>query len=102
MQQAIQQHNSSSFTEREKLQIRIAISTGEVVLDAGDVFGDTVNLASRVQQIAGPGEVLFTESTHATIKRAEVSCEPAGEFELKGIPGKVRLFRATGVPAVST
>lgn len=103
IQQAIQQHNGSAFTERERLQVRVAISTGEVVIDTGDVFGDTVNLTSRVQQLAGPGEVLFTESTHATIKRSEIPCEPAGEFELKGVPGQVRLYRALNtIPAAAS
>ncbi len=94
LQQAVRRHNAQAFTDRERFEIRIAICTGEVVVDAGDVFGDTVNLASRVQQLAGPGEVLFADSTRATIKQAEIACESAGEFELKGIPGKVRLFRA--------
>ena len=94
IQQAVLRHNQSVFTEREKLELRIAISTGEVAEEANDVYGEAVNLASRVQQLGEPGQVLFTESTLATVNKREVKYAEQGTFELKGIDGPVRVFRA--------
>jgi adenylate cyclase len=94
IQAAAASHSKSAFAERDKLELRIAVSTGEVAQEHGDVFGETVNLASRAQQHAAPGEVVFTEVTWATINRREVPAADAGTFELKGIDGPVRLYRA--------
>jgi class 3 adenylate cyclase len=94
IQAAATAHSRDSFADRDKLELRIAVSTGEVALDGGDVFGEPVNLASRAQQQAAAGEVLFTEATFATINRREVRLEEAGTFELKGVAGPVRLYRA--------
>jgi class 3 adenylate cyclase len=86
--------NRNAFSDRDKIELRIAVSTGEVAVDQGDVFGEAVNLASRAQQHAAAGEVLFTELTCATLNRQEVRFADAGTFEFKGIAHPVRLYRA--------
>jgi hypothetical protein len=67
-----------------------------VRLERGDVFGEPVNIAARIEAVAGPGEVLFGESVWLSMDRAEVSAEDAGERVLKGIPEPVRVFRLRG------
>jgi len=100
IQAAAAAHSRDAFADRDKLELRIAVSTGEVAVDGGgDVFGDAVNLASRAQQQASPGEVLFTEATWATINRREVRGADAGMFELKGVAEPVRLYRAAPMAA---
>jgi uncharacterized protein (TIGR03382 family) len=100
IQAAAAAHSRDAFADRDKLELRIAVSTGEVAVDGGgDVFGDAVNLASRAQQQASPGEVLFTEATWATINRREVRGADAGMFELKGVAEPVRLYRAGAMAA---
>lgn len=98
IQVAAAAHNRDAFADRDKVELRIGVSTGEVATDGGDVFGEAVNLASRAQQQAAAGDVLFTEATCATINRREVRFADAGTFELKGLPGAVRLYRAIGEP----
>jgi class 3 adenylate cyclase len=98
IQAAAAAHSSSAAAERDRLELRVGVSTGEVALDGGDVFGDAVNLASRAQQQARAGDVMFTEATWATINRREVQCADAGAFELKGVAGTVRLYRAVPFP----
>src|SRR5690349_6982630 len=49
------------------LQLRIGIHQGEVVFENGDVFGDGVNLASRLQGVASPGEIVVSEAVYANI-----------------------------------
>jgi len=53
----------------EDLQLRIGIHQGEVVFDRNDVFGDGVNIASRLQQLASPNSILISESVYKNIKK---------------------------------
>lgn len=103
IQAAAAAHNQSAFADRDKIELRIAVSTGEVVTEGsdGDVLGEAVNLASRAQQQAAPGEVLFTEAACATINRREVQFEDVGTFELKGIAHPVHLYRALNPSSIS-
>jgi class 3 adenylate cyclase len=65
-----------------------------VALEANDVYGEPVNIANRIQQLAQPGEILFNEATFHAMTRSEVPHEVAGDFDLKGVNGQVRLYRA--------
>jgi class 3 adenylate cyclase len=80
-----------------KLEYRIALSTGEVTIENGDVFGTPVNVASRVQALAEPGTVYLTESTLHAVNAAEVRVVEIGPREIKGIATPVRLFEAVPV-----
>jgi len=78
---------------RMELDVRIGIHLGEVRLARGDVFGEPVNIAARIEALCGPGEVLFGESVWLSMNRAEVHADDAGERRLKGVPEPVRVFR---------
>jgi class 3 adenylate cyclase len=93
VQRAAAAHNAG-VAESERLAYRIAVCTGEVTLDDGDVFGTPVNVAARVQALAEPGDVVFTESTLHALNAAEVAHEALGARELKGVPAPVNVYRA--------
>jgi class 3 adenylate cyclase len=93
IQSRLREQNAAAFDEATRFELRIAVSTGEVVVESDDVFGEAVNLASRVQQLASAGEVLFTETTCAMVNKREVAFEDAGTFELKGVPEAVKVYR---------
>lgn len=80
----------------QQLRARVGIHLGEVRLAQGDVFGEPVNIAARIEASCGPGEVLFGESVWLSMNRAEVRAEDAGERTLKGVPEPVRVFRLLG------
>jgi class 3 adenylate cyclase/tetratricopeptide (TPR) repeat protein len=90
-----------------RIEARIGVATGEVV--AGDpssgqafVTGDVVNVAARLEQAAGPGEVLFGEPTLELVREA-VRAEPVGPLALKGKSAPVeawRLLEVSGMPAL--
>ena len=90
--------------EHPQLSARVAIDSGAVVVGAGagreaDVFGETPNIAARVQAAAAPGTVVITAATHRLISGLFV-VEPLGVRALKGItppPQVFRLIRPTGV-----
>ncbi|MGH7788360.1 MAG: AAA family ATPase, partial [Candidatus Binatia bacterium] len=74
--------------------LRVALNTGEVVVSADntDVVGDPVNIAARLQQEAGDGEVVIGESTQRLVA-ALVTLAPLGRFTLKGRAQPVRAYR---------
>jgi class 3 adenylate cyclase/tetratricopeptide (TPR) repeat protein len=89
---------------RPKLAARVGIDSGAVVVGAGagkdaDVFGETPNIAARLQATAAPGTVLVTAATHRLISGLFV-VETLGSRALKGITSPVEVFqvvRPTGV-----
>ena len=94
--------------ERERgvrLQVRLGVNTGEVV--AGDgageqrfATGDAVNVAARLEQAAGPGEILVGENTHRLVREA-VMVEAVEPLALKGKSQAVAAFRLLAVPGVA-
>lgn len=89
-------HNRDKVGD-ERLDVRIAINVGEVRLDEGDVFGEPVNIAARVEGEADAGEITFTEAVYLSMNRAEVPSEAWKTVELKGIPEPVKLYRVSRV-----
>ena len=76
------------------------VDAGPLIERDGDYYGRTVNLASRIADRAGPGEVLVSAAARDAAAGAGISFEPIKEADLKGIADPVRLFRA-GRPAAS-
>jgi adenylate cyclase len=75
--------------------MHIGIHTGPVIFQDGDVYGRTVNLASRIASHAGAGQVLASEETVARFPDdGGVRFEPVGPASLKGIPRPVTLYQA--------
>jgi adenylate cyclase len=70
------------------------VHAGPVVERDLDLFGRTVNLASRIADAAGPGEVLVSVAVVDAVDHPKVRFEPTGRVELKGVPQPVALFRA--------
>ncbi|MEX2009090.1 MAG: adenylate/guanylate cyclase domain-containing protein, partial [Dongiaceae bacterium] len=90
---------------RRPLQAHIGVASGEVVAAGlgGDytVVGESVNLAARLDAMAGPGETLVSDPVrHAVLGRAE--CEPLGEVAVKGVDRPVRVWRLLGLSSGAT
>ena len=91
-------HHNRTVEPSEQIHVRVAINVGEVRLEANDIFGEPVNIAARVEGIAEAGEVYFTEAVYLSMNKAEVPSKEVGAFELKGIPGKIRVFHVPRAP----
>lgn len=90
--------------EEERIEVRIVVSLGEVRLVGsgtvpGDVYGEAVNLAARVEAEAEAGEIWFTEAVRLVADRDLVRGEEVGARRLKGIDEEVRLYRVVRQPA---
>lgn len=93
IQQRMKRRNSDVATDR-RIEFRIGINVGDIIFDDGDIFGDGVNIASRVEQLADVGGICITAAVAAQIAdRLEVSIEDLGEKVLKNISRPVRLYR---------
>lgn len=77
--------------------VHIGIHTGPVIFQGGDVYGRTVNLASRIASHAGAGQVLASEETVDHSADSGLHFEPLGPVSLKGISRPVTLHRAVRV-----
>jgi adenylate cyclase len=73
---------------------RVGIHAGPVVFQEGDYFGRTVNIAARIAEYAGPGEVLATQEVVDVTKGTPVAFTDVGPVELKGVSGAIGLHSA--------
>ena len=90
-------------TERAvSVPARIGIDAGAVIVQEGDYFGRTVNIAARIADYARPHEVLVSERAMQSAGAAEVEFELVGDVPLKGVSRSIRLHRATRARAVGS
>lgn len=88
---AIQIQNQCNIINEYKLSI--GIHQGEVVFQNGDVFGDAVNVASRIQTLGSAGSILFSKKITDEIKnKAEFQTTSLGSFEFKNVNEPIEVF----------
>src|SRR6187549_511392 len=76
-----------------KVELRIGIHTGDVVMEDDSIFGDGVNLASRIESMAVPGGIFISEKVYDEIKNhADIKTRDLGFVELKNVKQPVHLF----------
>jgi len=93
IQKALTAHTSVVAPER-RIQVRIGLHVGDVVYEEGDVLGDGVNIASRIEPLAPPGGICVTEDVaHQIENKIDLPLELLGEKELKGIKKPVMVYR---------
>jgi len=87
------QRNKDVPQER-RIEFRIGINVGDVMIDRGDVFGDSVNVAARLEGLAEAGGICVSRRVLEDVQRKlEIAFEDAGEQQLKNIEGSVRVYR---------
>jgi class 3 adenylate cyclase len=74
------------------LDLRAGVHTGEVEVRGDDIAGLAVTIAKRVCDLAGPGQVLLSETVRSMMLGTGLKFKDQGEHELKGVPGTWRLF----------
>jgi class 3 adenylate cyclase len=77
------------------LEIRAGIHTGEVAATSGKVSGIAVNIGARIAALAEPSDVLVSQTVKDLVAGSGIAFEERGEHELKGVPGRWRLYVAT-------
>jgi len=77
------------------IRVRAGVHTGECELVDGKCAGLSVSIGARVAALAGPSEVLVSQTVKDLVAGSGLVFEDAGEHELKGVPDRWRLFRVT-------
>ena len=100
-------NRNANLPEGRRIEFRIGINVGDIVSDEGDIFGDGVNVAARLEGLSEPGGICVSGRVHEDVQgKLDVSFEDAGEQQLKNISRPVKVFRVrpektTVRPAVS-
>src|SRR5215469_5290442 len=99
----IQQNISArnvSLPKDHWIEYRIGINLGDVIIEDDDIYGDGVNIASRLESIANPGEVYISGGIYEQIKNKLVcGYESLGDRRVKNITDPVRVYRVLPDPA---
>ena len=95
IQLRIHEYNLKAPPNR-KFRLKIAVASGDVMAKNNDVFGDAVNLASRILNITTPGSVFLASSVYLAMNRNEINMINLGEHRFKGIAHKVRIYKVAG------
>ena len=87
----------------QRIEFRIGINVGDIILDGGDIFGDGVNVAARLEGLAEPGGICLSDDAQRQVRgKLDVAFEDAGEQRLKNIARPVRVFRVRPAGAATT
>ncbi|MGO6816542.1 adenylate/guanylate cyclase domain-containing protein [Rhizobium brockwellii] len=93
IQQSLWQANNR-FPDDEKMQLRIGINVGDVMVKSGDIFGDGVNIAARLEALAEAGGICVTRGVRDHLRdKVEAKFEDRGEHKVKNIARPIRVFR---------
>ena len=92
-QREMAQRNATLPTDR-RMQFRIGIHVGEIIADDGDIFGDTVNIAARLQEAAEPGGISLSGAARDAVQqKIDAHLIDLGEANLKNIATPIRHWR---------
>ena len=96
MQQAVAKRNAA-LAKEERLEFRIGVNLGDVVIDGDDIHGDGVNIAARLEGLAEPGGVYVSAAVYDQVRdRIDLAFEDLGDREVKNIDRPVRVWRWVG------
>lgn len=92
IQKKIGRHNQTTHPALH-FELKIGINSGEVETKQNDVFGDAVNVASRIQGLAPAGGVYLTEPVYLSMNKNEIPLTLIGQKKVKGIPQKLKIYK---------
>jgi adenylate cyclase len=93
IQQQLSEQNKELPDER-KLDFRIGVNLGDVIEDRGDIYGDGVNIAARLESLADSGGICISDAVRSAVKKKlGLEYEDMGEQVLKNIEEPVRAYR---------
>lgn len=87
---------NKTVAEDRQLVFRIGLNLGDVIVQNGDLYGDGVNIAARLEALAEPGGICLSASAHEQVRDriAAVRFEDLGEHRVKNIARPIRAYRA--------
>jgi adenylate cyclase len=105
IQRSIAKHNID-VPQAKRIEFRIGIHVGDIIIEDHDIFGDGVNIAVRLEGIAEPGGISISDDAHRQIRgKQNITFEDTGSHSLKNIAEPMRVWRipnGRAAPAVSS
>jgi adenylate cyclase len=96
LRDAVAQTNQT-LPDEQRIAMRIGINFGDIIAEEGDIFGDGVNIAARVEALAKPGSVYVSEIVHQQIAdKVDFDFEDLGPQSLKNIERPIKVYRMAG------
>jgi TolB-like protein/class 3 adenylate cyclase len=85
---------NAAVPQNTRIEFRIGIHVGDIIIDENDIFGDGVNIAARLEGIAEPGGVCLSDDAYRQIRgKVEIACDDLGPQTLKNIAEPMRAWR---------
>ena len=101
--QAALQTRNEHLAPEEKMQFRMGINLGDVIIQGGDLLGDGVNVAARIQAATAPGGICISGSVYDQIQnKLSLDFKLLGNQTFKNIPKPVRTYTINEVGAITT
>src|SRR6059058_4629067 len=105
VQQAMAERDTGVAADN-RIELRIGVNLGDVIVEGDDLYGDGVNIAARVEALADPGGVFVSNTVHDHVRdRLPFVFDDLGEQQVKNIARPVRVYRvrvAAPKPSVAT
>jgi adenylate cyclase len=79
----------------ERIEFRVGLNVGDVIIDRGDMWGEGVNVAARLEALAQPGGICVSGRLHEDVRgKLDIAFEDMGKHQLKNIARPIRIYRA--------
>lgn len=104
LQRRLEARNAQMLNPDSIVRFRVGINSGEVGIDeSGDLFGDPVNIASRIQTFADTNDVFISESTYLAMNRNEFGAVDLGNQDLKNATREIKIYKVlkNGAPGIT-
>src|SRR4051794_16547328 len=92
IQKLVREHNTAIAPD-DRIEFRIGINVGDIIVDADDIYGDGVNVAARIQALADPGGIYVSRSAADQVRdKVPIKIETRGEQSVKNIARPIEVF----------
>ena len=92
IQRTMAERNAAIPKDR-RIEFRIGINVGDIIIDESDIYGDGVNIAARVESLASPGSICISDNGYQQIKgKLALDVSDMGEQQLKNIAQPIRVY----------
>ena len=92
---------NTDVPQDKRIELRIGVHVGDIIVDENDIYGDGVNIAVRLEGLAEPGGICVSDDAHRQVRgKVESTLEDMGAHTLKNIaePMRVWRIRENGIP----
>jgi class 3 adenylate cyclase/TolB-like protein len=93
IQRGMRERNANTSTD-QRIEFRIGINVGDIIIDGDDIFGDGVNVAARLEALAEPGGIYVSKAVRdQVLDKLSLTFEDLGAHQVKNIARPVEIFR---------